>query len=91
MTPNRPTITDTPEHQPGPTSRRIKITLPTVLANKLDQLARRAGEPPAKVAAQIIRRAIDNDDLDAAPPTRRDTTRSGSAHDDDDDGRPPLA
>jgi hypothetical protein len=87
MTP-RPTITDAPEHGRGPASRRIKITLPTVLADKLDQLARRAGEPSAKVAAQIIRRAIDNDDLDAAAPPRRYATRSGSAHDDD-GGRPP--
>jgi hypothetical protein len=88
MTPNRPTFIDAPEDRPRPTSRRIKITLPASLAEKLDKLADRAGESPAKVAARIIRQAIDNSDPDAAPPTRHSTARSDHQPDDN-DGRAP--
>jgi hypothetical protein len=57
MTPTRPTSTDTPEDTPRPT-RRLKITLPESVALRLDKLARSAGEPPAKIAAQMVRQGI---------------------------------
>lgn len=88
MTPNRPTHIDAPDHSPRPSSRRIKITLPATLADKLDKLAHRAGERPAKVAAQIIRQAIDNDHQ--APTTRDDDTRRENEHGYDDNRAPWL-
>jgi hypothetical protein len=49
---------NTTENRSRGSSRRIKVTLPQALAQKLDQLATRAGEPPAKVAAHMIRQAV---------------------------------
>ena len=57
-------------------SRRIKVTLPGTLAQQLDSLALRAGEPPAKVAAQMIRQAIadaERDNTDRQPRAREHT------------------
>ncbi|HEX5307632.1 MAG TPA: hypothetical protein VFW38_00970 [Solirubrobacteraceae bacterium] len=56
------------------------------MADKLDKLARRAGEPPAKVAAQIIRQAIDNDG--AASTTSSDAAGNDQQSDFEGD-RPP--
>jgi hypothetical protein len=85
MTPNRPTDIDAPERSPRLANRRIKITLPAILA---DKLAHRAGEPPAKVAAQIIRQAIDNDH--PSPSTRDNDTRSDDERGYDDNRAPWL-
>ena len=57
MAPIGPTPKEPPEGRPKRASRRIKVTLPESLAQKLDKLASRAGEPPAKVAAHMIRQA----------------------------------
>jgi hypothetical protein len=58
MTHIRPTPTEPDDNKPRLTSRRIKVTLPATVAQKLGRLAMRAGEPPAKVAAQMIRQAV---------------------------------
>lgn len=58
MAPIGPTPIEPPERRPRRASRRIKVTLPESLAQKLDKLASRAGEPPAKVAAHMIRQAV---------------------------------
>jgi hypothetical protein len=57
MTPTGPTPTEIPEHPPRRT-RRLEITLPESVALKLDTLARNAGEPPAKIAAHMVRQGI---------------------------------
>jgi hypothetical protein len=57
MTTTWPTPTATPEHPPRRT-RRLKITLPESVALRLDELARSAGEPPAKIAAHMVRQGI---------------------------------
>jgi hypothetical protein len=39
-------------------SRRLKITLPDVLATQLDELAANTGEPVARLAGQMVRQGI---------------------------------
>jgi hypothetical protein len=64
MTQNRPTHTHRSNDAPRQVSRRIKVTLPAAVAQQLERLAMRAGEPPAKVAAQMIRQAVTDNERD---------------------------
>ena len=86
LTPKEP-----PEGRPERASRRIKVTLPESLAQKLDKLASRAGEPPAKVAAQMIRQAVA--DAETGGSARRERTDDDTRRDDNQpskrSGRPP--
>jgi predicted transcriptional regulator len=64
MTQLRPTHTHRSNDAPRQASRRIKVRLPVAVAQQLDRLAMRTGEPPAKVAAQMIRQAITDAERD---------------------------
>ena len=61
------------------------------LAQKLDKLASRAGEPPAKVAAHMIRQAVTEAETDGS--ARRERTGNDTRRDDTQppkrNGRPP--
>ena len=80
-----------PENRPKRTSRRIKVTLPESLAQKLDKLASRAGEPPAKIAAHMIRQAVADAEADGSTHRERadDHTRRDNAQPPERDSRPP--
>jgi hypothetical protein len=78
MTPTRPTSAATPEHPPRRT-RRLKITLPEAVALRLDKLARSAGEPPAKIAADMVRQAIA--EAEASGPTQEPRAQASSERD----------
>ena len=91
MAPIGPTPKEPPEGRPKRASRRIKVTLPESLAQKLDKLASRAGEPPAKVAAHMIRQAVADAEADrSARPQHTDAdNRDHAAPAPPRDGRPP--
>ncbi len=91
MTQIRPTHTHPSDNAPRQTSRRIKVTLPAAVAHQLDRLAMRAGEPPAKVAAHMIRQAITDTERDNPDRHRqaREHTPSERADPADEDGRAP--
>lgn len=91
MTQIRPTHIHRSTNAPRQTSRRIKVTLPAAVAHQLDRLAMRAGEPPAKVAAQMIRQAITDADRDEHTRGRRAREHAPSERDDpaEQDGRAP--
>jgi hypothetical protein len=91
MTQIRPTHTHRDTDAPRQTSRRIKVTLPVAVANQLDRLAMRAGEPPAKVAAQMIRQTITDAEHDKPDRHRQAHEHTPSEHVDpaDQDGRAP--
>jgi hypothetical protein len=88
MTPTRPTHIDAHGHTQRPASRRIKVTLPAALADKLDDLARKAGEPSAKVAAQMIRQAVDSEH--PTPTTHHTANRNDDQQDVQNNGPPWL-
>ncbi len=90
MAPIGPTPIEPPEGRPRRASQRIKVTLPESLAQQLDKLANRAGEPPAKIAAHMIRQAVANAETDGS--ARRERTDDDTADDaqpPERDGRPP--
>ncbi len=91
MTPIGPTPIKPPEGRPKRTSQRIKVTLPESLAQKLDKLANRAGEPPAKIAAHMIRQATTEAEADesARHEPADDHTRHNEAQPPERAGRPP--
>ena len=91
MAPIGPTPIEPPEGRPRRASRRIKVTLPESLAQKLDKLASRAGEPPAKVAAHMIRQAVAEAEADgsARQPRTDHDTQHNDAQPPERDGRPP--
>jgi hypothetical protein len=73
-------------------SRRLKITLPDVLAVQLDELAANTGEPAARLAGQMVRHGI----AEAAasgkvhPPRAREITVAlGAPEEGASDRRPP--
>jgi hypothetical protein len=80
MTHIRPTHTHLSDDVPRQTSRRIKVTLPATIAQKLDRLAMRVGEPAAKVAAQMIRQAITDAERDEPARNRRAREHAPSEH-----------
>jgi CopG-like RHH_1 or ribbon-helix-helix domain, RHH_5 len=53
-------------------SRRLKITLPDALATQLDELAANAGEPVARLAAQMVRQGIAEADTSEHVPAAHD-------------------
>lgn len=53
-----------------------KITLPESVALRLDKLARSAGEPPAKIAAHMVRQAIA--DAESSGPTQEPRAQDNS-------------
>jgi hypothetical protein len=91
MTPIGPTPIKPPEDRPKRTSRRIKVTLPESLAQKLDKLANRAGEPPAKIAGHMIRQAVSEAEADESAHRERadDHTRHDDTQPPKRNGRPP--
>jgi hypothetical protein len=91
MTQIRPTHTHRSNDTPRQASRRIKVTLPAAVAQQLDRLAMRAGEPPAKVAAQMIRQAIGDTEHHEHARDRRRRKHEPSEHADptDQDERAP--
>jgi CopG-like RHH_1 or ribbon-helix-helix domain, RHH_5 len=88
MTQIRPTHTHRSNGAPRQASRRIKVTLPAAVAQQLDRLALRAGEPPAKVAAHMIRQAITDAERDEPDRGRKAREHTPSEHADQ-DSRPP--
>ena len=80
MTQIRPTHTHRSNDTLRQASRRIKVTLPATVAQQLDRLATRAGEPPAKVAAQMIRQAINDSERDKPNRHRQAPEHTPSEH-----------
>jgi hypothetical protein len=91
MTPTRPTPTATPEH-PSRRTRRLKITFPEAVALRLDKLARSAGEPPAKIAADMVRQGIVHAESNGTIQdvrSRRGSERGDAPHAEHENRRPP--
>jgi predicted transcriptional regulator len=80
MTQIRPAHTHRSNNAARQASRRIKVTLPAAVAQQLDRLAMRAGEPPAKVAAQMIRQAIGNAEYHKHARNRQAREQAPSEH-----------
>ncbi|MFZ1926912.1 MAG: hypothetical protein WAU42_12300 [Solirubrobacteraceae bacterium] len=78
----RPTHTHRSNDTPRQASRRIKVTLPAAVAQQLDRLAMRAGEPPAKVAAQMIRQVVADAERDNPDRQRQVLEHAPSEHTD---------
>jgi hypothetical protein len=91
MTHIRPTHTHLSNDAPRQASRRIKVTLPATVAQQLDRLAMRAGEPPAKVAAQMVRQAITDAGHDEPDRRQQEREHTPTEHTDpaEHDGRAP--
>ncbi len=81
MTQIRPIHTHRSNDAPRQASRRIKVTLPAAVAQQLDRLAMRAGEPPAKVAAQMIRQSVGDAERHEHARDRRAREPASSEHD----------
>ena len=62
-------------------SYRLKITLPIVLAEQLNELAASTGEPAARIAAQMVRAGL------AETPASRHEVRAPVAAEDEDSFR----
>jgi hypothetical protein len=82
MTQIRPTHTHRSNDIPRQASRRIKVTLPAAVAQQLDRVAMRAGEPPAKVAAQMIRQVVADAERDNPDRQRQVREHAPSEHTD---------
>ena len=80
MTQIRPTHTHRNNDAPRQASQRIKVTLPAAVAQHLNGLAMRASEPPAKVAAQMIRQAIADAERDKPDRKRQAREHAPSEH-----------